>query len=65
VNKTINGKQCTVLWHMDDIKVSHVSYNAVTDVLDLFDDEYGKEAPLTITRGHVHNYLGMKIDYRS
>jgi hypothetical protein len=22
-NKTINGKQCTILWHVDDLKISH------------------------------------------
>ena len=24
---------------------------------------YGKEAPLSITRGYIHEYLGMKIDF--
>ena len=23
-NKTINGKQCTIIWHVDDLKISHV-----------------------------------------
>ena len=23
-NKMINGKQCTILWHVDDLKISHV-----------------------------------------
>ena len=23
-NKTVNGKQCTILWHVDDLKISHV-----------------------------------------
>lgn len=23
VNKTIEGSQCTILWHMDDLKISH------------------------------------------
>jgi hypothetical protein len=62
-NKEINGKQCTVLWHVDDIKVSHMEYKVVTHVLDLFDKEYGKEAPLVVTRGKIHEYLGMTIDY--
>jgi len=22
-NKTVNGSQCTVLWHVDDLKISH------------------------------------------
>ncbi len=62
-NKTINGKQCTVLWHVDDLKVSHVNARVVTKMLGLFEAAYGKEAPLTITRGKVHEYLGMTIDY--
>ena len=23
-NKTINGRQCTIIWHVDDLKISHV-----------------------------------------
>jgi len=23
-NKTINGRQCTIIWHLDDLKISHV-----------------------------------------
>jgi hypothetical protein len=59
----INGKQCTILWHVDDIKVSHVKPNTITKVLNLFDGKYGKEAPLSVTRGKIHEYLGMTIDY--
>jgi len=33
-NRMINGKQCRVLWHIDDIKISHVGKNFVTQVLD-------------------------------
>jgi hypothetical protein len=33
------------------------------DILELLGECYGKEAPLTITRGKVHKYLGMTIDY--
>jgi hypothetical protein len=53
-NKMINSKQCAVVWHVDDIKASHVDGNVVTRVLKLFNGEYGKEAPLTITRGKIH-----------
>jgi len=34
-NKTIEGKLCTVLWHVDDIKISHVNKDVVSSVLDL------------------------------
>ena len=29
-NKMVNGKQMTICWHVDDLKVSHVDKNAVT-----------------------------------
>ena len=62
-NKTINGKQQTVLWHVDDLKISHIDEQVNTDTIKLIDDEFGKEAPITITRGKIHDYLGMTLDY--
>ncbi len=63
MNKIINGNQCTVLWHVDDLKISHVDPAVVTKVIGLIEGEFGKEAPLTKTRGKVHDYLGMTIDF--
>ena len=63
VNKTIQGTQCTVGWHVDDIMVSHVDKSVVEGIISQFNSEYGVEAPLTITRGKIHDYLGMKIDF--
>jgi hypothetical protein len=62
-NKMIDGKQCTILWHVDDLKISHVNAEVNTDIINLIKDEFGKEAPLTITRGKIHDYLGMTLDY--
>jgi hypothetical protein len=58
-----SGMQCTILWHVDNIKVSHVDSKEVTKMLTLFSQEYGKEALLTITQGKIHKYLGMTINY--
>jgi hypothetical protein len=63
VNKIENGKQCTVLWHVDDLKVSHVEDSVLDGVLACLNERYGKETPLTVTRGDIHDYLGMTIDY--
>jgi len=30
-NKDIRGKQCTILWHVDDLKLSHVSKKVLDD----------------------------------
>jgi hypothetical protein len=62
-NKIIGGKQCTILWHVDDLKISHMDPEAVTCMIGLIDKEFGKEAPITVTRGKVHDYLGMTLDY--
>jgi hypothetical protein len=62
-NKMINGKQCTILWHVDDLKISHVDPEVNTTILGLIDAEFGKEAPLTVTRGKIHEYLGMTLDF--
>ena len=35
----------------------------VTSILNLLSAEFGREAPLTITLGKVHDYLGMRFDY--
>jgi hypothetical protein len=57
------------VWHVDDLKVSHVDTKVVTALLESLDARYGQEivggkcAPLTINRGKIHNYLGMTLNY--
>ena len=63
VNKMINGKQCTVCWYVDDVKISHVEESVGEDLVSKMQEEYGKEATLTVNRGKVQEYLGMKIDF--
>ena len=63
VNKIINRKQCTVGWHVDDLKISHHDSQVVDDILGKLNGRYGKESPLVVTRGRVHDYLGMKMDF--
>ncbi|KAG7356172.1 enoyl-CoA hydratase [Nitzschia inconspicua] len=62
-NKNIDGKQCTIAWHVDDLKISHASSKVVDSIIDSLGDRYGKETPLSVTRGKVHEYLGMTIDF--
>ena len=62
-NKTINGRQCTIIWHVDDLKISHVDKKVVEDVIKLLNEKFGRESPLTTTRGRVLEYLGMTLDY--
>jgi Reverse transcriptase (RNA-dependent DNA polymerase) len=62
-NKIIDGKQCTVLWHVDDLKISHVNEGVVDSILEKLNQAYGKETPLVINKGQTHDYLGMVLDF--
>ena len=47
------------------MKMSHVGPDIVFSVLADIDVEYENIAKMTITRGKIHKYLGMTIDYSS
>ena len=59
-NKLINGKQMTIVWHVDDLKILHVNSFEVTKILCFLDSLY---PGLTVKRGRVHTYLGMEMDF--
>jgi hypothetical protein len=38
----LDGNQCTILWHVDDLKkVSHVDANIVTAIINQLEAEFG------------------------
>ena len=49
INKIIKGKQCTIAWYVDNMKMSHIMQQVLEDLLTLLNKEFGKEAPLTVT----------------
>jgi uncharacterized protein YeaC (DUF1315 family) len=59
-NKTINGKQCTILWYVDDNKISHVEPAVVDAIILEIEKRFGK---MTVTRGKVHTFLGMNVTF--
>ena len=67
-NKMVNGKQITIVWHVDDLQISHVNKNVVTQLIKDLDKVYGRDASsnktlLTVKRGKLHEYLRMLLDY--
>jgi hypothetical protein len=60
-NKMVNGKQMTVCWHVDDLKVSHLDGIELTKFVHRNAKIYGDQ--ITVKRGCVHDYLGMDLDY--
>ena len=54
----------TVVWYVEDLKISHRNGDTVDALINKLSKKYGKEADLTIHQGKVHKYLGMNMDYR-
>ena len=59
-NKEIKGSQCTIIWHVDDLKVSHKLKKVVEEVVESIEGVYGK---MNVVSGKEHTYLGTKIVY--
>ena len=47
-NKTVDGKQMTVIWHVDNLKFSHKNGDTVDALINKLIKQYRKEADLTI-----------------
>ena len=59
-NKQINGKTCTIAWHVDDLKISHEEKDVVNQTIKDLEKEYGK---MSVTTGDVHIYCGMTLQF--
>ena len=57
-NAQIKGAQCTIVWYIDDNKISHVNPAVVSDVIRQIEAKFGN---MTVTRGLQHEFLGMNI----
>ena len=62
-NNIINGSQCTIVWHVDNLKLSHKYPKLIDKIIVSLDDEYGKTGKMTVQRGKIHEYLGMTLDF--
>jgi len=59
----IDGKQCTIGWHVDNLKILHVDPKVVESIVKQLNSKYGREEQISVNRGKIHDYLGMTIDY--
>ena len=60
-NKVINGEQCTIVFYVDNNKISHVYEGVLTSVIEEISKHFGE---LTVSRGKRHNFLGMDIEIK-
>lgn len=67
-NKIVEGSQQTISFHVDDCKLSHLKAKVNDELIailkreyeSIFEDGSGK---MKVTRGKIHEYLGMTLDY--
>ena len=59
-NKTIEGTQCTIVWYVDDNKISHVNSQVVDQIIIEIEKKFRK---MTVKRGKEHVFVGMNISF--
>ena len=59
-NKMIDGKQYTITWHVDDLKISHVDSKIIDKVVKKLEYQYRK---LSVTKGRKLTYVGMDLQF--
>jgi hypothetical protein len=50
-NKIVRGRQLTVSWHVDDLKISHKDSNVVTELIQWIKRKYGSICEVKLVRG--------------
>ena len=64
-NKMTMDKQLTLLFHAGDVMMIHSLSQILTEHIIFLDKGHVHKDPLTVTRGKVHEYLGMTEDFRN
>ena len=64
-NRMKNGSQHTIRFHVDDVLSSHVDKRVNDKFLEWLNRNYGKIKDVVATRGQVHDYLGMTLDFNT
>ena len=62
-NKMVRGKQLTITWHVDDVKVSSKDKLAVEEFIQLIRNKYENFTQVNSSRGKIHAHLAMTLDF--
>ncbi len=60
-NKMINGKQMTIVWYLNDLKISHIDAKEVTKMCKNLEKLHNK---VILYRGKEHGYLGINLHFK-
>jgi hypothetical protein len=62
-NKIIDKRRHTVRFHVDDLMCSHKDPKVNDDFVKWLKKLYGNHGKVTVTRGDIHDYLGMTFNF--
>ena len=63
-NKMVNGKQITVQFFVDDLHISCKNMDTIDGLIKDLNKKFKTNfQELAVTKGKVHDYLGINIDY--
>jgi hypothetical protein len=62
-NQLKKGPQHALLFHVNDLKSSHIDPRVNDDLNKWLKENFGEHGEETIYRGKIHDYLGMQLDY--
>ena len=62
-NRNMEGTQQTIIFHVDDVKSSHINPKVNTEFENWLNKEFGEHGKVTTRRGKQHDYLGMLLNY--
>ena len=65
LQKSHNGKQHTIAWHVDSVKASHVDLRVNDEFYRWCEEKYGysKTEHVLVCRGKKYDYLAMNLYY--
>ena len=58
-NKIFHFKQCTIQWYLNDNKITYVSEDVITGVIDTTRKVFGE---LVVSRGDKNTFIDMDIE---
>ena len=61
-NSQVDGKQLTLIFHIDDTLLAHDKDKIVKECIKMLDGVRRSASPLTSTRGKHHGHLGMTLN---
>ena len=60
----VNGEQLTIQFHVDDLKCSHLEQSVLDDLVKELNNVFRtSKKELAETKGDIHEYLGLTIDF--